>query len=440
MSKHTQNPHTQALPPHYRWNFVAFMVDYICFGLALTFASFSTVMPSFVGELTDSAPVIGLVDTVFNACWLLPQLGIARVINDKPRRKPYMVAGLGGRVMFLVIALALWAGLARYPTAMLIVFFVCLGLFSLSDGLTSVAWFDIIARAIPLRRRGRLVGLSQVISGLAGAGVGVLVGQVLEQQPFPGNYALLFALASAVLAPAAIALSLIREPPIEDDDPPADEQTQAQEKSNWAEILDNPAFRRVIACRILVGMMGLCTSFYVVYAADELHLPKSIIGTFVIAQTLSKVVASAVMGVFSERRGPRYVARIGSAAAMAGPLFALVVHIAATRSPGASWLVRAYPFVYVAIGVVYSTWMLGFTNYLLEIAPDKMKPAYVGLGNTILGVLTLTPMIGGWLLQATSYTVLFGTAAAITAVGFLLTLGLKPPRAPTLANQSADLS
>jgi MFS family permease len=435
--------HTETLPPHYRWNFGAFMVDYVCFGLALTFASFSTVMPAFVGQLTDSAPVIGLVGTVFHGGWLLPQLAVARLINDKPRKKPYMLAGMSGRVMFWIIALALWAGLARRPTAMLVLFFTCLGLFATTDGVASVAWFDIIARAIPLRQRGRLIGLSQFISGLVGVGAGALVGAVLEQRPFPGNYALLFALAGAVLAPSAIALSLIREPPIEDADPLAEGQAQAQgekekgakEKGNWAKILADPIFRRLIACRILVGMMGLCTSFYVVHAANELHLPQSVIGNFVIAQTLTGVGASVVLGLVSERWGPRYVARVGSAAAVAGPLFALVAHLASTSNSGGDWLAQAYPFVYVAIGVVYSTWMLGFTNYLLEIAPDEMRPAYVGLGNTITGVLALVPMAGGWLLEATSYTVLFGATAVTTAVGFLLTLGLKPPRPAVPADE-----
>jgi hypothetical protein len=48
-----------------------------------------------------------------------------------------------------------------------------------------------------------------------------------------------------------------------------------------------------------------------------------------------------------------------------------------------------------------------------------------------MGVLTFVPMMGGWLLEATSYTVLFGTTAAIVAVGFLLTLGLEQPRQDT---------
>jgi MFS family permease len=409
-----------ALPPHQRWNFVAFLVDYACFGIAFTFISPDSVMPAFVGQLTDSAPVIGLIGTVFTGGWLLPQLAAARLINDKPRKKPYMLAGLSGRILLWVIALGLWAGLARYPTAMLTLFFVCLGLWAATDGVASVAWFDIMARAIPLKRRGRLIGAGQVIGGMAGVGVGALVGLILTQRPFPNDYALIFTLAGAALVPSVIALVLIREPPPEETNP----QTNDQVKGGWLNLLViDPAFRHLIACRLLVGMMTLATPFYVVHADDVLHLPQSVIGQFVSARMLAGVVASILLGLVSERWGPRYVARIGSAAAAIGPLFALVAHLA-----GSGWLVQAYPFVYVALGVVNSSWMLGFFNYLLEIAPEGMRPAYIGLGNTIMGVLTLAPMAGGWLLETTSYTTLFGVTAAAVTLGFLLTLGLKPPQ------------
>jgi MFS family permease len=429
------NKHPKALPPHYHWNFGAFVVDYVSFNIALTFTNLSSVMPAFVGQLTDAAPVIGLVSAVFQGSWLLPQLAVARVINDKPRKKPYMLTGISGRVMFWVIALSLWIGLARYPTATLILFFISLGLFGMSDGFASVAWLDIIARAIPLRQRGRLMGLSQFIGGLAGIGVGALVGLILERRPFPSNYALLFTLAGIALVPSAVALSLIREPPPEDTGFEEDEDCQARAKTdNWRKILSDPIFRHLMACRILVGMLGLATSFYVVHAGEVLHLPQSVIGKFVIAQTLAGVVASLLLGLISERWGPRYVARVGSAATVAGPLFALTVHLT-----NVDWLVQAYPFVYAALGFVNSTWMMGFTNYLLEIAPPGMRPAYVGLGNTILGVLTFVPIIGGRLLETTSYTVLFGVTSAVTMAGFLLTLGLKPARqtVPEPANEPA---
>jgi len=404
--------------PHYRWNFYAFLVDYASFGLAFTFIDVSTVMPALVGQLTDSAPIIGLVNTIFTGAWLLPQLATARYINNKPRKKPYLLAGLGGRVFLGMIAAALWTALPRYPISMLALFFICLGLFAAADGFTSVAWFDILARAIPLKQRGRLMGTAQFIIGVAGIGAGALVGLILAHRPFPSNYAMLFTLASVALVPSAIALILLREPPPND----VSQETSNQTQENWWKLLvSDRAFRNLMICRILVGMMGLATSFYVGHAADVLHLPPSIIGDFVVAQTLTRIVTSIVLGWVSERWGPRYVIRIGSAAAAAGPLFALSVHLA-----GGDWLAWAYPLVYVALGIVNSAWMLGFFNYLLEIAPDGMRPAYVGLGNTLMGALTLAPMAGGWLLETTSYTALFGATAAIVALGFLFTLKLKP--------------
>jgi MFS family permease len=413
------NKDSETLPPHFRWNFGAFLVDYVCFGIALSFANPGSVLPAFVAQLTDSAPIIGLVETVFRGGWLLPQLAIARLVSDKPRKKPYLLAGLSGRISLFVMALAAWFGLAQYPTAMLIVFYVCLGIFASFDGLSSVPWFDIMARAIPLRRRGRLLGTGQVISGIAGVGAGILVGLILARQPFPQSYALLFALAGIALIPSFIALLLMREPEPEDIQP----EIGPQAKGGWLNLLViDPAFRHLMACRVMIGMMGLTNTFYVVHAADELHLPESIIGQFVSAQTLAGVVAGIVLSLVTERWGPRYVIRVGTAAAVIGPLFAL-----AADTVRSEWLVLAYPLVFAALGVVNSTWMMGFFNYLLEIAPDRLRPAYVGLGNTIMGVLTLAPMIGGWILDATSYRVLFGLTAALLTGSFALSLGLKPP-------------
>jgi len=423
LSAVSDNPET--FPPHYRWNFVAILVDYICFGVAFTFVSLSSVMPAFVGQLTASAPVIGLVSTIFRGGWLLPQLAAARLVSGKPRKKPYMLAGVSGRITFGIITLALWAGLARYPTAMLILFFACLGLWAASDGVASLVWFDLFARAIPPRRRGRLIGVGQVISGLAGVGVGALVGLILNRRPFPDNYMLLFLSAGVMLIPSSIALALVREPPPGDTGP----QANGQARGDWLKpLLTDRTFRYLMLCRILVGMIDMAIPFYVGHAENVLHLPASIVGGFVVAQTLAGVIASAALGLVSERWGARHVARIGSAAAAAGPLFAMVAHLA-----GGGWLVQAYPFVYVALGVVNSAWMLGFFNYMLEVAPEGMRPAYVGLGNTIMGALTLMPMAGGWLLDATSYTTLFGATAALVALGFLLTLGLKPAQPTTPA-------
>lgn len=412
----SKNP--ERLPPHYRWNFFALLTDYVGFGIAFNFFNPNSVLPAFVGRLTDSDLLIGLVSAVFNGCWLLPQLVTGRLIKDKPRKKPYLMAGLSSRVIFWVLALALWVGLGSRPTAVLILLYVCIGLWAIPDAVASVAWFDIIARAIPLKRRARLMSIGQIIAGLGGVGAGALIVLILERLPFPNNYALIFALAGAILIPSSIALMLVREPPPEK----VASQTGGQAKDGWLDPLrTDPHFRRLMACRLLIGMIGLATPFYVKHAEKALLLPQSIVGSFVIAQTLAGIVASAVFGQVSERWGTHVVAWIGSAAALLGPLFALAADLA-----GGGWLARAYPFVYVALGIINNSWMLGFFNYLMGIAPKGKRTIYIGLGNTLMGVMTLVPLIGGWLLRATSYATLFGVSAALVAAGFLLTLGLKP--------------
>jgi MFS family permease len=416
LSPVSKNP--EPLPPDYRWNFFTFLTDFVSFGVGFTFFSPDSVLPAFALRLTENDLAIGMAIAVFQGGWLLPQVITAHLISDKPRKKPYMLIGMGGRALFLVIALALWGGLADYPTPMLILFLACIGLFSATDGFVSVAWFDVMARAIPPRRRGRLIAAGQAIKGLIGIGAGVLIKLILNHCLFPLSYVLIFTLASVALIPSAIALSLIREPPPVDADP----QTDGQVKGSWLRpLLADQVFRRWMLCRLLVGLIGLATPFYVKHAEKELLLPESITGDFVLAQTLAGVVMSILLGPVSERWGPRHAIRIGSAAAAVGPLFALAVHLVRQ-----GWLVRAYPFVFIALGIIASAWMLGFYNYLLEIAPAGKRAAYVGTGNTTTGLLTLAPIAGGWLLKETSYTTLFGLTAALVTVGFLLTLGLKP--------------
>ena len=414
---------TDQTPSSHRWNFAAFAVDYVFFTIALSFINPDSVLPAFVRQFTHSKPVVGLISTIFNGAWLLPQLTTARLIKDKPRKKPYLKLGISGRVLFWLVALTLWLGLGQRPEAMLALFFVCLGLFAATDGLASVAWFDILARALPVRLRGRMIGLAQIVGGLAGLGIGRLVSWLLSTPHlvFPNDYVLIFVLGGVAFVPSVVALLTLREPPPKHSE--YDEAGAREDKANgWLQpLLVDPLFRRLLVSRLLIGTIALATPFYVGHATDVLELSEGAIGGFVAAQRLAGAVAGALLGFIGEKWGPRYVVRLGALIGILGPLFALVVHLM-----GLGWLARGYAFVYVALGVVRGAWMLGFFNYLLEIAPERLRPSYVGLSNTLVGVLALAPTVGGWLLEGTSYTVLFGLTAMLMTLGFIVALGLKP--------------
>ena len=420
----------EQLPPNYRWNFRAFAIDFVCFMMAMLFISSNSVLPAFVRELTDSAILIGLAGTIFSGGWFLPQLAAARLVSDMPVKMPFIRRAVPGRGLFLIVAGALWIGLAEHPTAMLIIFFACLFLFAVSDGLVSVPWYDILARTIPANRRGRLFGLSQTIQGIAGIGIGVIISRVLGSGDiaFPNNYIILFLAASALLIPSSFVLLLIKEPPPMH----KDGHVKSSRQLNWRTILrTDPDYRRFLVCRILFNMSFLAVPFFVGHAEDILSLPSSILGAFVIAQTLSGVIASVVYGVISDRWGPRHVVRIATAAGFAAPCFALVAHL--TQG---TWTTQAYPFVYAILGIANNAFMLGFGNYLLAISPENERPTYVGLCNTILGIMTIVPTLGGWLLESTSYTFLFCLAAALGIAGFLIALKLRDSSQLTTASPS----
>lgn len=408
-------------PPYYRRNFVLFMVGYISYGTALTFIGVTTVMPALAGELTSSPPLIGLVGTIFYGGWLLPQFLAARIVQGRPRQKPYLMIGVAGRIALPAIAVALWAGLARQPLFMLIVFYVCLGIFIITDAFGSIPWFDILARAIPPWRRGRLIGIAQVVTGILGIGVGVLVSLILDSPRllFPTNYALLFGLATVALLPSTIALALLREPPTAI--LRVTRHIPAATRGWLRRTITDGNFSRLVICRLLVSMVELTTPFYVGHAEQVLHLPRTIIGGFVMAQTVGGIVASGILGALSERWGTHVVIRIGSLVTVLGPLFALAAHLDRSGMLG-----QAYPLVYIVLGVLNAIRMLGFSNYILEIAPEGMRPVYMGLANTLGSVMMVFPAIGGWLLEKTSYEVLFGISALLVGVGFVWSLRLRP--------------
>jgi len=410
---------TTVLPPNYRWNFILLSISSVSFGVMMAFVSISTVTPALVSRLTDSALLIGLVGTVFRLGWLLPQLAVAHLIQGKLRKKPYLYPGIVGRIVAgLLVPVALVLGLVRYPGAMLAVIFAYLGLFAASDSAVAVPWLDILARAVPVERRGRLFGLSQVISRLIGIGVGVAVGRIIGSPglPFPMDYALLFALGAVALLPSGIGLWLLREPPPS----PAPERTSRLQGSPLKLVGSDPDFQRLIVCRMLVGLSGLASAFYMVHATAVGRLPENVVGQFVVAQTVGGLIGSLAFGWLSERRGPLWVIRVGSLTAAIGPLFALI----ANAAPGAQ-TVWAYSVVFFSLGTLDAVWIQGFSNYLLEIAPGDLRPLYVGASNTLLSLVALSPILGGWILTSTSYAVLFIVTAVALCAAFVVSLKMR---------------
>jgi MFS family permease len=421
-------PFNGELPPHYRRNFAALLGDFFFFGVAMSFISQSTVMPSLVRQLTSSAPLIGLVTTILSGGWMLPQLIMANYVTGKPIKKPYVIIpALLGRLGHPLLALAIWLLAVPYPNLVLVLFFLVLSLFIMTDGIASVAWFDVFSKSLPPARRGRLVGLAQMSTGIAGIGAGIAVSHILGPNGpgFPVNYALLFAIASGFFFLSLLSFAQVREMPLE----------VAQGRLPWSSYLGrlisvmraDYLFRLVILVRLLVMGGNMAIPFYVVYALDVLQFDQGVVGVFLSAQVVGSILSGLVMGYIGERRGTRAVIRLTAVMAVSAPALAL----------GISWLrlwlpegllMHVYALIFAILGALGNANMAGFMNYILEIAPAAERATYVGLANTLGSVILIVPFLGGWVLQAFSYPVLLSVTAIVCLAGLISTIWLGEPR------------
>ena len=139
---------------------------------------------------------MGLASGLSSGAWLLPQLLVASLVAQLPRKKPVVVrAAALSRPVLLLMALTVWLVGAQIRALTLAVTLLGIVIFYAGDACASVPWFDLVAKGLPLQRRGRVLGAGQMIGSLGAVGAGVLVRYVLAPASpwaFPTNYALLF--------------------------------------------------------------------------------------------------------------------------------------------------------------------------------------------------------------------------------------------------------
>jgi MFS family permease len=385
----------------------------------------NTVLPAFASRLGSSTMLVGLLITILLLGWNLPQLPAGNLAARQQRKKPMLVTvSLIGRPAVLIVGIVIALTRATPAWLSMIVIFVGMSFFVVADSFATVAWLDILGRAIPPEKRGRYISIWQVVKAVGVFGASQLVRYILSENgpSFPYNYAFLFIGGGLALGVSTAAITAIYEPP------PSQVETSNSQIA-WHDFgkhivhiwQGDSRLRHITLARLLFALSTMAFPFYVLYATTELHLPARTIGTFVLAQTVGALLASLFLGRVADRRGPRLVIQIGTALVLTAPLLALAI-IATPREAELSGLLsRTYVWVYVCMGLAENLLMLGFVNYMLEISPPDQRTIYMGASNAIASLGVLGPTFAGWLLGQTTYGVLFaislifGIAALVTA-------------------------
>ena len=350
--------------------------------------------------------------------YLLPQLLTANYTERLRRKMPFvlMMAGVE-RICYPLIALAIWWLAGPAPALAVTAMLILRAISAWAGGMGIPAWYDLIAKVIPLQKRGLFSGIGNGLGALLGIAGAALAGQILTRWAFPTNFALCFLLASLILGISLWSFSLTREP----------DSPTVKAHLNFGDYLRrlptvlrrDHNYLRFLVSRSIVLMGGMATGFYIVYGAERFGVGEKEVGILTALLVSSQAAANLLWGPMGDRMGHK---RVLCGEAFLTALAAAVAYLAAAPL----WLWGTFVF----LGAATAASAVSSLNIILEFCAPEDRPTYIGLTNTILAPFSmLAPIFGGLLATSVGYREMFVVAAFAAAVGgLLMALWVHEPR------------
>ena len=159
----------------------------------------------------------------------------------------------------------------------------------------------MIAKIMPVDKRGRFFGITNFIGNGTGILGALAVLFVIARFIFPNGYVLSFAAAGFLIFISWVFLSLTREPPVPNSKP---QVSQLNYMRSLPDVLRRDRnFRMYLLSMIVFGLSGMATGFLVVYTVQTWKLPDAQASGFTIALQVGLTLAYLFFGFLSDRKG-----------------------------------------------------------------------------------------------------------------------------------------
>jgi MFS family permease len=403
----------------YRWNFAVNALDGASFWFGMSFISSTIILPLYVSHFTTNPLLIGLIPLFSTSGYLLPQLFTANAVERAPRKKffPVTIGFFLERVPIFLLAPAAYLLAVNRPALALAAFFILYAWHTLGAGVIVVGWQDLIAKIIPVEKRGRFFGITNFLGNGAGILGALAVPFILDKFTFPLGYVISFAVAAGLIFLSWIFLSLAREPAVQSSKPPV---SQLDYLRSLPDVLRRDRnFRMYLLSQIIFSLSGMAIGFLTVYAVKTWNMPDAQASGFTIALQIGLTLANLFFGFLADRKGHKLSLEICL-------ILSVLLLVLAILAPNPWWF---FPIFFLRGAVNAGTFISGI-SIVYEFTDAENRPTYIGLANTIPGVAgALAPLIGGWLAGAISYQAMFILAAVIGVLSWvLLRFAVRDPR------------
>lgn len=377
-----------------------------------------TILPAYIHLLTGSAALVGLGQALLQLGAVISPLVGASRIEHRVRILPNAIrVGSMMRLQILGLALAAWLLDGQALLVATMAFLFLLGVFT---GMQRVAFQMVIAKVIPIDRRGRLQGWRNLTGGAIAAGLAYFAGHVLIERGVLGNgYAATFFLAFVLTSLGLAALHLlVREP----DAPSVRAPMGMRERiRQFPDLMADRGYAWFMAAQALAVAGRIATPFYILFVADSLGVPLdgALIGLLSLAFLGADTAANLVWGHLGDWYGYRVTF-----------LAALGVWIAATLVLFGAHNLAVFVVSFLGLGAASSGCMMSIQTMVLEFGQREDTPMRLALATTVEGAVSSAgPLIGGLIVYALGYQPLLALSAGLLSASFLvLLLRVREPR------------
>lgn len=401
---------------HYRWNLGAHLLYGLLGTTGWRLITAPTFVPDYVYRLGGSNAAVGFLLFLGGVGrFVSPLVGAARV-GHRPLVKSAAIR-LGTAMRLQVLGMAL-AAIVLPAAFNLPVFAVLYCAFNVLNGMQGVVFGILMAKVIPLGKRGRFIGLRDFAGGATAAGVALLAGVFLADVAFPRSYGLTYLVAFAFTSLGLVCLAAIREPAA----PFAQEPRSFAATVAAARVLlrSDRTFAWYCAARALGGLGLMAAPFLIVAVSRGSSAGSADPARASAAYFAAGTLANLAWGSIADRAGFRTVFVLGAAVWIG----ALVVAISGLHTAGIVPL-------FALVGIGQGGMQMASLNLVYELADHTDLGVRLAVVST-LGelVVAIAPLLGGVIADHASYRMLWTTAAACTtAAAAAMWIGVPDRRA-----------
>ncbi len=383
-------------------------------GFRLIFAP--TFVPAYLYMLTGSPFMVGLGQSLMQAGAVLsPVIGATQIEHRRLVMPVALTIGTLMRAQMLGLAVAGWVLTGMPLVVATLAFLFLLGFFT---GSQRVAFQMLLAKVIPVARRGRLQALRNLVGGGIAAVLSLWAGTTLiDANVFGNGYATTF-MVSFILTSAGLSILywLLREP----ESPTVRQQMKVTERlREFPDLIADLDYRNFLIAQVLTTAGRIAMPFCIIYAGRQMEVDGATLGLLTLAFLGADTVTNLIWGTVGDKYGFRIILIV----AVVLWLMSLCFIMAATTQ----W---QFMLVFFGLGSALSAYLMSVTTLVLEFGNRDDIPMRLALSTTAETTMaTIGPIIGGVIAAVFGLIPVF--LISIAALGLalaVLLVAVKEPR------------